>query len=415
LTESTETGFSWRALPECDLRVEHAKLRQPISLIIDDPTPGYNPAYFHLGFRHGPMHTPTALVDRFADMIEANGIHGKFSVVPYPFGLGRVDRDVQGVSAADVTYFLDVVRTRIAPRMNITPEALTHWNALDLTTGQLLPFWENVWSRDQTRHTFLPHMMLGLEILNNVGLPCTGFTCPWNYGDGVEEEMAEAILAAQKATYGRSIAWYFLHMNDKAAHVPPRLTVFRPKSAEAVVSIETCDRYDFGMGLWTGGEADLDFLIAADGQGGRMAEVLRAGGPVVFHSHWQTMFAQGTMRGIGALAEVARRVHEHFGAEILWTSCDELAHYAAAAAALSAMRQHVDGKGPTVTLDSQFSARNFTISLGGLGRVSRVLLDKTPLRRVESGAALDEGTYFSGGARISICLALSGRHAITFD
>src|SRR6185437_5286754 len=207
-------------------RVEHARLRQPISLIIDDPTPGYNPEYFHLGFHHGPMHTPRVLVDRFADLIEATGIRGKFSVIPYPFGLGRVDREVQGVSKADVTYFLDVVRTRIAPRMDITPEALTHWTALDLATGQLLPFWEHAWSREQSRHTLLPHMLLGLEILNNVDLPFTGFTCPWNYGDEVEDELAEAILAAQKATYGRSIAWYFLHMKDKGACVPPRLAVF---------------------------------------------------------------------------------------------------------------------------------------------------------------------------------------------
>jgi hypothetical protein len=204
-------------------------------------------------------------------------------------------------------------------------------------------------------------------------------------------------------------------MNDKADHVPPRLTVYRPNSAEAVISIETCDQHDFGMGLWTGGEADLDFLIDADGQSGRVAEVLRAGGPVVFHSHWQTMFAQGTMRGIDALAEVGRRVQEHFGSKVLWTSCDELAHYAAAAAALTGKRQHVDGKGTTVTLNSQFSARNFTISLGGLGGVSRVLLDKKPLHQVESRVALSEGTYFSEGPRVYICLGLSGRHWITFE
>jgi hypothetical protein len=420
LSESTDSslpqrsGFSfhWRTLPECDVRVEHPLLRQPISLIIDDPAPDYNPAYFHLGFRHGPMHTGRALVDRFADLVESTGARGKFSVIPYPFGLGRVDRAVQGVSQADLTYFLDVVRARIAPRMDITPEALTHWNALDLATGQLLPLWEHVWSREQNRQSLLPHMVLGLEILDNVGLPCTGFTSPWNYGDGVEEEMAEAILAAQQARHGRSLTWYFLHSRTDA-HVPPRLTILRPERAEAVVSIEACDPHDFGVRLWTGGEADLDMLISADGQSGRLAEVVRAGGPAVLHTHWQTMFAQGSLRGLPALAEVIRRLGEHFGERLLWTGCDDLAHYAAAAASLQVERREDEREGRTFRLISPFSASHFTISLGGAGAVRDVrTADGEPLTRVQSSAGLREGTYHLEDGRLYVCLALSGNQLL---
>ena len=66
------------------------------------PNPGYNPAYFHLGFRHGPARVPRRLIDEFADLVETAGIKGKFSVIPYPFGLGRVDQDVQGIPQQDV-------------------------------------------------------------------------------------------------------------------------------------------------------------------------------------------------------------------------------------------------------------------------------------------------------------------------
>ena len=152
--------FHWRAFPEWGGLVENPSLRQPISLIIDDPNPGYNPAYFHLGFRHGPMRIPRELIDEFADLMERESVRGKFSVIPNPFGFGRIDREVQGISQADLHYFLDAVRERIAPVMDITPEVLTHWNAIDLPTGNLLPLWENAWSREQDRTTLTPYLAL---------------------------------------------------------------------------------------------------------------------------------------------------------------------------------------------------------------------------------------------------------------
>jgi len=135
-----EPSFHWRTLLDGAARVEHPALRQPICLVVDDPMPGYNPAHFHSGFRLGPLRIPPDLIDRFADLVETTGIRGKFSVVPYPFGLGRVDQEVEGVSPLDLRHFLDVVRERLAPYLDISPEVLTHWNALDLGTGRLLPW-----------------------------------------------------------------------------------------------------------------------------------------------------------------------------------------------------------------------------------------------------------------------------------
>ena len=194
---SSLEAFCWRSLPNGNARVEHPALRQPVSLIVDDPVPAYNPAHFHSGFRLGPLRIPPTLIDRFADLVEETGIRGKFSVIPYPFGLGRVDREVQGVSGAELRHFLDVVRERIAPNLDITPEVLTHWNALDLQTGRLLPYWEHVWSHDQTHDSLVPYLSLALEILNAVDLPCSGMTSPWNFGEAIEGVYAEALLSAQ--------------------------------------------------------------------------------------------------------------------------------------------------------------------------------------------------------------------------
>jgi hypothetical protein len=410
--QAAEGDFCWRTFPEIGARVEHPLLRQPVSLIVDDPTPGYNPGYFHSGFRYGPLHTPRELVDRFADLLERTGMRGKFSIIPYPFGLGRVDRAVEGVSEADLTYFLDVVRERIAPFLDITPEALTHWNALDLATWQLLPLWEHLWSRRQDRHSLTPYMALGLEILNNCDLPTTGVTSPWDFGDGVEAEYAEAILAAQRRVNARTFTWYFLQMDGTSRHVPPRLTVFRPEAGEAVVSIVTCDTYDFGRGYWWGGEAELDMLISADGRQGRIAETLRAGSPAVFHTHWQTMFAQGSFRGLSALEEIAGRIEAHFGDRIAWTGCADLAAYTATAAALSLEREQHGFEGITVRTATPFTCPRFTISLGGIPSVREVLIDGRPLRRVATPAALIEDTYLVEGQRLYLSWKPAGRQEL---
>jgi hypothetical protein len=406
--------FLWRDLPDCAARVEHPLLRQPITLIVDDPTPGYNPAYFHSGFRNGPPLVPRDLIDRCADLIEATGMRGKFSVIPYPFGLGRVDGAIEGVPGADVRYFLDAVRTRIAPHFDVTPEALTHWNALDLSTGNLLPWWEHVWSRRQDRTTLTPYMARSLEILAAVDLPCEGVTSPWNFGAGVEDEYAEAILAAQRQVHGRSFSWYFLQMDGTSRHVPPQLTLFRPAAGEVVVSIVACDAFDFGYRVWSGGEPDPDMLITADGRGGRLAAVLAAGGPAAFHTHWQTMFSQGTESGLHALGEVARRVGEHFGAQVRWTGCAELAHYAAAAAAVHVRRE--DAPATThLTTEAPFAAEHFTLSVLQRGAVRSVRIDGRPLARVAARAALGDDTYLVEGDRVVLCWNLAGSQQVVLE
>ncbi|MGH2389259.1 MAG: hypothetical protein ACRDIE_13730, partial [Chloroflexota bacterium] len=171
--------------------------------------------------------------------------------------------------------------------------------------------------------------------------------------------------------------------------------------------------HDFGVRLWTGGEAEVDFLIGPDGRSGRLAEVLRAGGPGIFHTHWQTMFAQGSLRGLPALAEVVRRIEEHFGERVVWTGCDDLAHYTAAAASLKVERRAGEDGSSTVQLNSPFSASNFTISLDGIHAVRDIRsAEGAPLTRVQSSGALREGTYLLDGERIYVCLSLTGSQSL---
>ncbi|MDB5060053.1 MAG: hypothetical protein JWO59_3525 [Chloroflexi bacterium] len=412
MSHADHADYCWRELPEYGARIEHPRLRQPISLIIDDPMPGYNPAYFHSGFRFGPARIPVSLVDEFADMIERTGIRGKFSIVPYPIGLGRVDRAIEGVSDVERRYFLDEIRDRIAPHMDITPEALTHWNALDLKTGQLLPYWEHVWSRSQTTETLIPYITLGLEILNNVDIPCRGVTSPWDFGDGVEDAYATAILEAQRAVYGRTFAWYFLQMDGSSPSVPPRLSVFDPAKGEAVVSVVTCDSNDFGAAVWGGGRPNPDALISADGQSGRLVETLRNGGSSAFHSHWQTMFSQGTYSGMNALELVAQRLETYFGPRIAWTGCDDLARYTATAAAVQ-LSAGSDSTG--LRLSTPFACPRFTLSQAESHPVRDVHVDGKPLTRAASRAMFDQDSYLVENGRIYACWTLEGEQTLSVE
>ena len=413
--ERADHDFSWRLLLGGAARVEHPRLRRPVSLIVDDPCPGYNPAHFHSGFRNGPMHVPPTLIDSFADLIEETGIRGKFSVIPNPFGLGRVDRAVQGVSPRDLAHFLDVVRGRIAPRMDITPEVLTHWNAIDLQTGQLLPLWEHVWSRAQSRETLEPYLALALEILGNADLPCSGMTSPWNFGGGVEDAYAEALLGAQRTINGRTLTWYFLHSDVASPLVPPRLQVFRPEAGEAAVSIVCCDASDFAASLWRGEDPRPDALLSEDGQEGRLAEVLSAGGPAVFHTHWQSIFGFGSDRGLDGLRTVTARLDAHFAGQFAWIGCAALASYAAAAAALTLSPVEAGGAGVAWSVQSPFPSRDFTLSLEHAGPVAMVSVDGVPLRRVESRADLAEGRYLLEDGRLILCWPLDGTQRIAAE
>ena len=396
-------------------QVEHPSLRQPVTLIVDDPNPGYNPAYFHSGFRNGPMFVPRTLVDEFADLVEACGIRGKFSVIPNPFGLGRIDQDLQGVSRADLHYFLDVVRSRIAPYLDITPEVLTHWNALDLATGQLLPYWEHVWSRSQDRTTLEPYLTLALQILENVDLPCAGMTSPWDFGDGVEIEYAEALLAAQRALYGNTFTWYFLQMDATSPQVAPHRTVFRPESHEAVVGIVACDAFDFGYAVWHGGAPAPDLLISADGASGRLVEVLNAGGPAAFHTHWQTLFSQGTRSGLHALRAVADRLADHYGERIVWTRCADLARYAAVAASVDLAPLSETPEQLVFQITAPFPCPGFTLSLDLPHAVRTVRVAAAPLSHASDPSSLREGFYLQNEGRLTLCWALQDSQHLVID
>ena len=312
----------------------------PITLIIDDPAPCINVYWWHAAEPQGTekptlksgelvvREVPVAFVSELARVLRDWGIKGKFSVLPYPAGLGSIAQGLKGYPKSDVDEWLAVVRREIAPRMDITPEILTHAKALDLATHTLLPENESVWSAHQTEATLTPYIACALEILNAVGLPATGVTSPWDFGAKVEPAYQLAILNAQRKVNGRTRTWYFLHSSSELAF---QSKVVHRDSDGWLVSI-VAQSNDL---LWQTMETQetsqayvnsvADQLLTEDGQRGRAAELFHTGVPVVLLTHWQSLFANGRKTGLRVLAEGGRRVRAVWGKRVRWVTCLELA------------------------------------------------------------------------------------------
>ena len=313
----------------------------PISLIVDDPAPLINVFWWHVAESQGNQNptlssgegvvrdVPVDFVRRFAAAVESWGISGKFSVLPIPAGLGKITEGWPGCDRAELVSWLDIVRQQIAPRMDITPEILTHARTVDLDNGRLLAENERVWSRRQTAATMTPYIAHALELLNQVGLEANGVTSPWDFGIEVETEYQKAITAAMQAVNGREQTWYFLHQDDE--EIAYCSQVVRRQGEGWLVSIwSQVDDYLWQtMGTREEGKAYVgriaDHYLSEDGRGGRLAELFAAATPMVLCTHWQSLFSNGRETGLQILTEVCRRLQAVWGNEVEWVRCSGLA------------------------------------------------------------------------------------------
>jgi len=317
----------------------------PISLIVDDPCPGLHLYYTHAARRSedgNPKTTdgrpllptiPNTMLERFCDLAEEFDLRGKFSIVPRPSVAGSINSRLDGVSEEALGEWLDLARRRVVPRFDITPEMITHDWALDLDTLQPLSENEHVWSKHQTTATLQPYIAFALGELKQAGFDATGVTSPWSFGVEVEADYARATLEAQEQVYGRRNTWYFLRFSEAAdtrAQVMIDETDGAGRRRSCVSVIATVNDY-----LWptmdsprTDAEhlaAFADHYLTIDGRSGRLRELLDGGGDLVLCTHWQSLFSNGTLAGLGALSEVARRVRDTLGDAVRWTKCSDLA------------------------------------------------------------------------------------------
>ena len=184
-----------------------------------------------------PWIVPNAFTERVAATFERFDLHGKFTVLPMPSCLGRIDKSLERVPQEHLEGFLKIVRERIAPRFDITPEFLTHLAAYDLKSGKYQHIFEDAWISRAPLEEVIDYFVLAFQILKNVGLPAQGITSPWNSGIDVEKKYAQALAEAHWKVYGKKLTWYFLYVSEWDQ--PRRCTVeyTAPERGQAVVSV----------------------------------------------------------------------------------------------------------------------------------------------------------------------------------
>ena len=305
----------------------------PISLLVDDCAP-VNTMFWHDPPGDHPFAMPNSLARDFADLCAAHGVRGKFSVLPMPCCLGGIDSRLAHVPPRVLDGFLDIVRAKIVPRFDITPEILTHSNAYKLTGG-FRHVYEDEWIAGATVKEITDYIALALRMLDYVGLPANGVTSPWNTGQHNEPQYAQAIGAAQWRVHRRRVTWYFLHMIGRGPGRWPWVSWRNPKTRQAVVSIPSTTDDPFWntqrpasasrRAARAAAAAGADAMLTADGRKGRIRELLGQPCPILLLTHWQSLYSDGTRTGLWGLERLLDRIEKRLGSEVEWTTCSELA------------------------------------------------------------------------------------------
>jgi hypothetical protein len=304
----------------------------PLCLIVDDGTP-INISYWTDPAEDRPSLFEPSFTRAFGQMCQAHGVQGKFTVLPMPAGLGRIDEGLRGCPPAHLREFLRLVRTLIAPRFDITQEFLTHGPAVDIATGRFKHVYEDVWADQAGVEEMTDYFAFAMRILIAAGLPSNGVTSPWMAGIKNERRYAQAIARATWRMHRRRLAWYFLHILSKGRPSWPWVT-WRSRKANlttVMVPATTTDPYwatikaRSARAAKEARDAAVEQMLTADGRSGRVREVFDAGCPIVLLSHWQSLYSNGRCAGLAALERVVERIERTFGDQVRWMRCSQLA------------------------------------------------------------------------------------------
>lgn len=387
--------------------VRHALDRVPLSLIVDDSTPLINLNYFFLRDRNiqwgqnqrwedMPVVHPESFTREWAEWCSENSVRGKFSVVPCPAGLGRIDQGLPLFGQRQLDSWLRMCREVIMPSFDITPEMLTHSFVLDLETMQ--PLESRIWEQyewealpEDQEELITDYIAMSCQILANVGLSPTGVTSPGNFGGKTLAFYAKVAGNAVRQVTGNPTPFFFNNIVMEGSVPVPVWYLDRSRgTAVGEIVASTGD----WTGSWTGyGTVDPDKYITGDLCGGRLPELIEAGDPAVLISHWQGFYGMHNedRRGFKTLKTVVRRLQEldPYGERTRWRKVSEITNYACAreAATLSA-------EGLVITLDLPILAPEFTLRLVG-ERPRGIRVDGNPLRQVASRRYLESGTFYA--------------------
>ena len=402
--------------------------RVPVGLIIDDSTclvnlnrfamPQFDTAFvggaqvYKRDWREWPVEIPDSFVRKFGEWCAGQGVKGKYSIVPYPACVGRLDRMLPGWTQKELSDSIKLVRELMVPNWDIHPEMVTHTRVIDTKTGHPYPdhslkFMENwEWTTGRSADEIGSYLAYALQILKNVDLPCEGVTTPGGFGGKALPQLAQATLQSVRDVYGAEIPHYFRHLYDKGEQsVAPRVeNVVGLGTADprCVVSIVGC------AGDWTGGwdntpPGGVDKFITEDLQSGRMVEVIQRGEPALMLAHWTGIYWNGQELGFKVFQEVVRRLHARFD-NLVWMKLSEISRYWAAKELTS-----IERNGGTMKFSAPFACPDFTLRIAFRSQTPpqfRMGAETKSLEEVSAPLKLKPGSWCRDGDSTLVCFAL---------
>ncbi|MBM4027243.1 MAG: hypothetical protein FJ280_17835 [Planctomycetes bacterium] len=384
-------------------------LRTPLSLIIDDSCPVINKAYYWIQQRHDwrlrhapdskpsgwevhydkldrmPNTIPAAFAAEWGEWCGEQGIRGKYSMVPFPAGVGRIDRGFPGFPEQELKDWLRAAKEIIWKNFDLTPEMLTHTRVVDLKTWELTDQWEQGEWVDPPVDKLTEYITTAMQLLKNVGIACEGVTSPGAFGRRKEMAHARAVLEAALQVNNNPRPFYFMNMVMGAMPGVPLWHVDKARG-RAIASIVGCAGDWFGA---TGFDvADPDLFIAADLQGGRLPAVLAQERPCVLVGHWPCFYVNERI-GFKVLKEVKKRLdaYDPDRTKTIWMKNSEIGHYW-----MAKELSELSVNGSECRVRTQFPTADFTLSLPGRA-ARRVQVNGTDLRQVRSQRDFRGGTF----------------------
>jgi len=408
--------------------VLNPRARVPVGLIIDDSTclvnlnrfsvpqfaqaRGPDSSYHRIPWRDWPVEIPDSFVRKFGEWCAAHGVKGKYSIVPFPALVGRLDRTLPGWTQPELERSIELVRTLMMPNWDIHPEMVTHTRVIDTKTGHPYPefsprFIENWdWTTGRSTAEIADYLAYALRILKNIGLPCEGITTPGGFGSKARPQLAQATLESVRDVFGAEIPHYFRDLfsegDRSVAPLVQDVSGLDGPDPRCVVHTLGC------TGDWTGGwdcstPGGADKFITADGRSGRMVDVITRGEPALMVCHWTGIYYHGQEVGFKIFQEVVRRLHARFD-NLHWMKLSEVSRYWAAKE-LTRIERAADG----LDFRAPFACGEFTVRWPGSPARPPVLqagAARTELREVAAPLKLAPGTWCRNGSHTLACFAL---------
>lgn len=413
-----------RPAPCQEVKVLNPRDRVPVGLIIDDSTclvnlnrfamPQFARAHggknktYDRDWKSWPVEIPDSFVRKFGEWCAEHGVKGKYSIVPYPACVGRLDRQIPGWSQEELERSIELVRSLMMPNWDIHPEMVTHTRIIDLKTGHPYPdfstkFMENWdWTTGRSADEIAAYQAYALEILKNIGLPCEGITTPGGYGNRARPQLAQASFEAVRSVFKAEIPHYFRDLHSEGTEsVAPIVQNVRDLDTDD----PKCVVHTLGCtGDWTGGwdnvEPDgVDKFITADLKSGRMVDVIARGEPAMMVCHWTGIHWNGEERGFKVFQEVVKRLQARFD-NLHWMKLSELARYWAARECTA-----ITAANGTIQFKAPWACPDFTVEFA-LPQGRGVNLNDQPLKEVDSPRKLQPGTWARRGEKAVACFAL---------